>query len=497
MDNNRYVPREIEIDLVELMWRMLSQWKAILVVAVIFAILVPAAVYMKDARAYESAMTVAEENAAKVTNLDQATEEILDELLPEERPAVEQALVNDKILESKQDYLLNSLLVNLNTEDASSLSKGYVFSDIDDWTMQNALISGYSTAFRGDKALKEIMKAMNVDSQLRYIQELVTVEGYADTDMAGYVKLTITCPDKNAEGDVSEAVDKIMHRTKKDLAKTVTGHDLKKIYSQSAFATPDIPATAKQTTYSDLYNTQSQQRAHIATFTAEQTAAYEEITALQFAAKEDAQSSENTTKAGTTVSADLEDEIPPPDFSKKFTVVGFLLGIIFYVGLYVVWMILIRRIDNAGAAETYTGVRLLGSYYCPAKRNKLLAFLLSSKAVIKHQHGKEMDLTVQADRIADEINASCENKHIQKITLLQMFEGGGAADLLSAVADRLQTPSQIVKAWPSAGPKDLANREDAVLFLDTKTKMATVDSTLSLCADYGIRKTGTVFVGEV
>ena len=487
--NNRYVPREIEIDLIEVIWRLLAQWKAILIIAIAFAVLMPSVMYIKDNRAYLAALKEKTENVTKLADIDQTIEIILSGLEEADRPAVEQAVINDDIIAAKQDYLFNSLLVNLNTDEAGSLSIGYVFLGVDDVSLQNALINGYISSVGGDKALKTIMKAMGVDSQLRYITELISVSGSADKDMAGVVTVTVTNPDKSNGEAVIDAVNKIMMWTNKSLSKSVTAHRIKRIYVNRASANPDTVAAAKSAAYNDLYNLQNVQRGHTGTFTEDQKIAYDEIKTLKTDAAKTGTSSDKTDAA--------KRELMPPEISKKYAMVGFILGIILYAVLFFAWLVLRHRIDNAVAAENYIGTRLLGSFFYQKKRKGILSFLLYTKAITKYRYGNEMDLSAQADKISEEINASCENKRIENITLLQLLGDQVAQAFVVAVADKLKIANEIICADPSVDSNALAAKNHVVIFVENDTKVQTLDATLSLCLDYNIEKIGTVFVGRV
>ena len=491
--NDRYTPREIELNLIEVMWGLLAQWKAILIVALAFAVLVPSVVYVKDSQTYQAELKAKSENATKLAHIDQAIDKALSGLEEADRPAVEQAVINDDIIAAKQEYLLNSLLVNLNTDEAGSISIGYVFSGVDDVSMQNALLNGYISSVGGDKALKRIMSALNVDSQLRYVKELITVGGSADKDMAGVVTVSITCPNASTEGAVIDAINKIMMRANKGLSKSVTVHQIRRIYVNRASASTDTVAAAKSTAYNDLYNLQNVQRGHIGTFTEEQSATYTDIKALK------AEAAAKAVEMGSSMNemSKGEKELIVPRFSKKYAMVGFIIGIMIYACLYVFWLIIGKRIDNAGIAEAYTGTRLLGKFFYQEKRKHGLSSLLHSKAVAKHRYGKEMDLETQAERIAEEINASCKNKNIDEIALLKLFESEVGDTLLATVTDKLMTSYEIICAVPMVDLNALANKEQAVFFVDSDTKTLTLDRNLCLCMDYNIETVGTVFVGKL
>lgn len=512
-NNNYYMPQETEIDLVELIWRMLAQWKAVLVCALIMALLVPSAVYLRDARAYEAAQTAAEEEAANPVDPEKAIEELLATLKSADRPAVEQALRNDEIIEEKRDYLSNSLLVNLDTDKAATAVVGYMIDGeaVEDSDLKFALFKGYSAAFGDIVALNEIMEAMGVESEPKYMQELVWDDGTIEGETSNVFKINILCPDAAMVDNVAEASDIIMERTCESLSKTVCKHSVKRIFTQSEPKTLESVSTMAGNAYGALYNLQSQQRTHVGTFNQEQKAAYEAIVQIKSAALNAGEASALTASGSSDSvndsTAEKENsESAKPGFSKKYAAVGFVLGACLYVMLYAAWLVLSRRIDNAGVAQSYTGARLLGEYYSPAK-NGVLSALLHSKAVTKYRYANKMDLAAQADKIADAIAASCANKGIKEIALLQMFDisdpesRAGAGALVTEVSERLRSAdiglnADTITAFPAPDEKDLSDKKNAVFFVTGNTKSKTLDNILSLCKDYEIGKVGTVFIGQ-
>ena len=513
-NNNYYIPPETEIDFVELMWKMLIQWKAILVCALIMSLLVSSAVYLRDIRAYKTVQAEVEKEAADPVDSLEAIEELMDALRPEDLPAVEQAIHNDEIIEAKQEYLKSSLLVNLDADKAATVMVGYLIDGeaSEDSNLRFALFKAYAAAFSDNIALSEIMEAMDIESEPKYIKELVWPDGTLESETSNVFQINIVCPDAAMVENVAKASDNIMDSSCESLSETVGKHNVKRIFLQSSPRTLESISTTAGNAYGALYNLQSQQRTHIGTFNEEQKAAYEAITEIRSNVLNAGESMGNeisgdANRRNDNAEENKNDEPVKPRFSKKFAVIGFILGAFFYVMLYVVWLVLCRRIDNAGAAQSYTGARVLGEYYYPTKKNGLSA-LFHSKVVTKYRYANKMNISTQADNIAKAISASCVNKGIKEIALLQLFEDKGAENgadagaLITEVSKGLRSAdieltTDNILAFPAPDEKGLSDKKNAVFFVTDGTKTTTLDNTLSLCKDYDIGKIGTVFIGRV
>ena len=99
---NNTVEREISLE--HLFWKILLGWRRLVALAVIFAILVTGMKYVKDKASYQAALK--EQNGTEKVDKDIV-------LTKEEKQVVESAKEVQKLITDSEDYLRDSLLMNV------------------------------------------------------------------------------------------------------------------------------------------------------------------------------------------------------------------------------------------------------------------------------------------------------------------------------------------------------------------------------------------------
>ena len=125
MNNSTYQQPETLINIKEIIWDVLEQWKAALIAALLMALLACGAKYAKDMRSY-NAREAAEASKAE-TNI--STEEriaaILEGLPEDGRATVEFMIEQNEWIETEKDYINNSILMNTNPTAQRTLTLTY------------------------------------------------------------------------------------------------------------------------------------------------------------------------------------------------------------------------------------------------------------------------------------------------------------------------------------------------------------------------------------
>ena len=98
-------PIIIEPNFSEMIWRLLAQWKMILIVSIITALLVPVLKYYLDSKSYESELSERNELQELVqgnpNEADKQIQKVLEGLQEEDRIVIEQLLEIDKWIKQR------------------------------------------------------------------------------------------------------------------------------------------------------------------------------------------------------------------------------------------------------------------------------------------------------------------------------------------------------------------------------------------------------------
>ena len=114
MNNNSYQQPEIEINLKEVIWDLLEQWKAIIIVAFLMALFLSGLKFQRDLNTYNTA----QQERKRIAQSGKTAEERIDDVissLPEDEVATVEFMVNqNEWIETEKEYLNKSILMNTN-----------------------------------------------------------------------------------------------------------------------------------------------------------------------------------------------------------------------------------------------------------------------------------------------------------------------------------------------------------------------------------------------
>ena len=357
------------------------------------------------------------------------------------------------------------------------------------------LADAYSTCIRRTSSLDSLREIISPDTSLEYIDELIDTENEdilaGDAESAVYT-VTITLPDNVDAGRIIELIDSEIGDFHDEISSNVGDHSILKanVEDHSLFNQDIIERRTNLT--NSINNLNNSIDAAKGKLNAEQQAAYEAIIAIK--------KSSDTVQMAASEGNDSSTDLQKPGFSKKYAVLGFLLGAFLYAGIYVVMLILKKVVASASTAQSYTGTRLLGEIYKKAD-HKGFSWLLTSNVVARWRYKDKLDVEKQLSALAATIDAVCAHHGTDKLTLLL----SGIDDGFSDVIDR------IVKACSSEGNKKsielinadnleekaLGSVKNAAYVLCSKSRVDSLGSLMSLVKNYDVATLGTVYLEKL
>ena len=495
MNNSYNAPRTIEIDLIDTMWKLLMQWKAILLVCIAMALLVPGIKYAKDSSAYKAELAdkkKAEEEASKPTEdrIDAALK-----LLPaDQREDVLFVVQQQDMVNVQKDYLNNSILLNTDPASQRQLSFKFVLKS-EAGTDMRTLADAYSTCIRRTSSLESLREIIAPDTSLEYIDELIDTKNEdilaGDAESAVYT-VTITLPDDADADSIIELIDSEISDYHDEISSNVGEHSIliANVEDHSIFNKDILDRRTNLT--NSINNLNNSIDAAKGKLSAEQQAAYESIIAIK-------QSSDTVQKAASEGN-DSSTDLQKPGFSKKYAVLGFLLGAFLYAGIYVVMLILKKVVTSASIAQSYTGTRLLGEVYRKAD-HKGFRWLLTSDMVARGRYKDKLDADKQISALAATVDAVCAHHSTDKLTLMLSGVGDGFSDIIDRIVKKCSSEGnkksiELINA-DKMDEKALGSVKNAVYVLCSKSKVDSLGSLMSLVCDYDVTPLGTIYFEEL
>jgi len=192
------------------------------------------------------------------------------------------------------------------------------------------------------------------------------------------------------------------------------------------------------------------------------------------------------------------EELPKPGLSKKYALLGFVLGMMVYALVYLLLIITRGRVNYAGDSELYTQARLLGEVYEKADY-KGLGTLLHSGIVDKYRYGNKMDSDVQQAKIFDALSAVCKHADVSGATVYNMANSVGTSTIDSIIEKAKKQGVKLTqtKVAGDIDEKSLPSVENALFVLSPEAKVSDLVDLVELCRTYDINMLGTVFIGNI
>jgi len=423
----------IEVNFAKLFKSVLIQWRGILVCGLIFAVLIAGAKYM----------TSGGTTTTPAVSADTLTED--------QEKAVKDAYTTYQEISYYEEFVENSPYMKLNPNNLTKIGlQYYVVSE-----SGNAadILSQYMFYANSAEYAEKIIEGTDLDIAPAYYNTLIFVEvpEVQEEDSSSKVlNITLILPEGGDAGSLKTAATEAIE----EYQPTGVAEDYElTLISSVVTVTNDTNVLTNQNTYSTaLRNLRAAYAAAIGVFTAAQTEALNELISGDDA--------EVDTAAATTTSTARV-------FSKKFAVLGFILGVFIYLGIYVLKVVFGKKIGDYDSNVTGENeVDTLGVLLVPA-RKKWYSFLSRDKILCGLFYKKERNEKKQIANIASKLEFALKNNDDKKITLIQ-------------VGDELVSSESIDNFVAYAKEKGLTVTPALVNFNDVAAAYKTISNTANV-----------------
>lgn len=381
-----------EISLRHLFWKVMLGWKLWVVCALLFAILLPGVKYAKDARAYKAAQ--------------QPQEDVTQDIV---FTKTEQQQIDDvKNLQALQDknsvYMQESLLMNIDPYQEHVLElKYYIDSDYTyNYSKDNrqnytsAITNAYVDYAAHGLNQKDVWKDVDTQAEDKYLTELVSADVDSDNTFSVLVKYT----DNKSLKCVSEAIQKELKGRHEDIQKQIGSHRLVLI-SENYQVSTDTDLANTQNSVADLIKSYRDQ---ISTLTSTMTEEQLKVVDSELAEERDDE---------TDVDAPESTDVSAPVFSKKYVVLGFVMGIFLAAMCLVCVAVLSNRLQEAVELVRFYKLRQFGVLTQGKGARGFTGFLLR----IKYRNQKLLSAAASVQLAISNIELYCRNEGITKLFL--------------------------------------------------------------------------------
>ena len=331
MNSNQtnYRDDTIEIDLLSLLKRLLIQWRAIISIGILMGVLVGGWQFVKDRNTYKTQLAQSKNGTLTLTA----------GLTDDEVLTVQQAALQQQEIDELEEYSTKSLLMQVDALNHEEIKLLYSIQT----QSGNAtnVLALYREMLTSSSSAKQIIQDVGIDSDEKYIPSLIQVSDASksstestfidDTNVLMKVKFSI--PENIDASKVQTSIEGLITRYNPENAGITTNATVTEI-SAEMITSADIELQNKQQQLeTNLTNLKAAQKTTRDSLNDSQKALFEKLTGKT--ASEQDQTNDK-----------LQVEVLEPSWSMKHTLIGILLGIILYIGIYMAYMLLRPQVTD-------------------------------------------------------------------------------------------------------------------------------------------------------
>ena len=452
----------VNINLKEYFWSLLEQWKCVIAAGLVFAVLVPVALSLKDSRARNNELATFKELASM------SREEMLDTLNKDEREMVLSNVYRDQLLKNQSSYNDNSIFAGMDSDKFVVLHYSFVF---DGDSAQ--ICSAYATALRDSDTIAIVRKNLSdtyKDADEGYIRELIMVSG------EGCVDLMVIMPEGTNEAVLASGIEARIEEIHTQIEEALGKHTITYIVSEK-----------QELAYDEL-------AADLVTRTHELSLIKDKYDATYYSMN-DAQrnvlwmliSSQEEIDAYVSQSPSMNIE-----FSKGRIAIGFVVGIFLYAFIYLVYIVFSSVVQNPELFVETFKTRSFGKV--SSYRYKGLSALIHGKVFYKMHHKGSMD-DAAITSVAESVIASCEHNGLNKVGIILAGNMKDYSAQCEKVIKKLKgSKMEVVKLDGELNDDNISKLDCAVILVGSgKTKYGNVSEALRICDYYKKNVIGGIY----
>ena len=504
MNNQTYQKQVIEINIKELIWDLLAQWKAVLLVSLIMALLMCGARYAKDKSAFDASIIAQKEaEAQKALSKTERIAAVVDALPADKREAVWLIIQEKEWVDAQRDYLRESILMRTDPTNQRVLSMVFKI-DAENEEDLPVLAQAYASLAFSENTEEVLGTLIDPAANKKYIGELIRGSGdYTDSEAnemitasGPAITIRMILPEEANADDIAKAIaESLSEQGKKLKAKSphsigLADYEEIRIYDRKT-------VKDRKNTFDSINSLETMIKTERNSLSVEQDAAVAAILKIideQDSVEELASAAEQETQPAAVA--------PAPGPNVKYAIMGFILGMLIYALCYVVIVILRGTVNTASGIEGYTNSRLLGAAYYKGERAGL-AKLLHSNLIDKLRYKNLPAFDSQIDRIGKSVAAVCTHADAKDVAIIKLTDTETAKplnDAIKSVADSIGNSgvnSNEIDTLDSFEENDLLKINNAVMVVGNDTKVSHLGNIAALCRDYDINMLGSIYLSEM
>lgn len=485
---NSFFNQEIEIKTTDLISRLALQWKAILITAIVTSLVFGGLKYYKDNNDYIRQKKDANE-ISRISTLpeEKQIEEILLPFSDSEKEAIISVSLLQDWIEMQNEKLSNSLVMQTDPTSQRTLLLEYSIENTDESNAEK-IAKDYKMFVYDDEVINQLKPLFGDNTETKYISELINYpfsdERAAQLSDADSISISIILLDDTDAEKVEEVITKAMEKHSINVQSSLGPHSILRIGSEVAFIQNQKAIDARNNMYGSINSLKTIFENEKNRLTGAQQTALARIFEVK--------TKGNELEAGGIADGEIP-SIPEPSIDKKYLMMGFALGIIFYIAVYAVALVFKGCIGNASDVEKITETRSIGEVFYP-NQSKGVRRLLHSKIIENCLYKDRLVSDVHIQKIVDATESLCNHSNTHKLTVIKMTDKGN--EIISAIGENV-IALHVIDAANGFEEGELLKENAGVIIAGNRTKAASLGRIARTCQDYGMDLLGNIYIEEL
>ena len=428
MNNNTYDEREI--DLIDLMWRLLEQWRVLLVMAIIGALIVPLCIGVKNW------ITTASDSGSMESTEEVVVDSTTQTELDSEYNTLFTTLSMYKSYKTLEYRYQHSILNQIDFQNCISVSTAYEIRLGNADQRIRTMYALYTDITNNEDFANSILALYSSDSSTGSLSDVCSVSGSVPTsdDEADSAVITINTilPSTVDINDYKDALDSAVIDYKKTLENSVGSHGVTLVSTNSRKVNNTTLATTQNAVTTALNTAKSNYETAYKALTDNGKAVMDEI--VNDEANDSNSLSEATAEldelwknyaTGVLSSSEVVTANPSSiliAFTIKNIAIGVLAALVLYCGAYVAYMILSRKVKNPEEIENMSGISNYGGIYEYPYSTGLTRFAHDKKIYSIRRKGSS------AEKLAEDLVSRLKFQDKSQVHMIVCGAGSGRTD---------------------------------------------------------------------
>lgn len=470
--DSRYAEEQI-INVKELFWQILEQWKA--VCAVSFCVML---VFLGCSYIHSTSKIKKEEQSKK------EQEQLTNEAIIASLPVNDQSLVSStyRLWEKSEDlseYINSAPIMQLDPNHVKRLRASWTVDSFNDNSTK--LIMSYVLKTQKEEFVKQLIESSGVELNNNQFNDLFFIT-FPDETNDDVICCDVFLTDSMNTDAIQERFGQLVEDTHSELQGVFGEHEIKDYQCEVTNVTDKRVYEKQEETLDDYANICSKINSLKNMFSADQKNAYQKM-------------KEKTLDPGIE-----ESRTAPSTITFVNIIFGFILGMFLYIGSFFLYVLVTKKVISSDALADLS-IRSLGEWYAIpdgfTRKN-----IIQDVHLLRKHHRSHLDRENEIDSISYRVKSFCNYKKINELVVIAISditekEEAFIHDLSNAIiAKNIEVKYMSIGVEDSILDDAILNTQAVILVvIGFRTKYDDIGTIVAKCNDFERPVLGSVYLG--